>query len=399
MKTFLFIISLFMVLPVNLFAQKDTLSRDSLRFSGQVVFWGIGNYNKAFHGEIGLRFIPQLNYGIQMGKKNLLDWECSFNTYAGGSFDSLETNPLSLPIKGAIKPYRAWIRYSNEQLEIRAGLQKINFGTARILRPLMWFDGVDARDPLGFTNGVYALLVRYYFLNNTNIWVWGLYGNQNTKGWEWANTTDKTPEFGGRIQMPIKKNSEVGISYHHRNADLSLINPDYTKKEENRVGFDYRIDWLLGSWIEASGCNYQVDSLSLQIATGEITYLKNQESITIGSDYTFDIGNGLLTTLEHLVIAQDDIAFSFDKISQVTALSFSYPAGMFDNLHTFFYYDWTNHKLYNFINWQHDFPKFTFYTMAYWNPKEIQLSRIMGTSSNNELFAGKGIQLMIVYNF
>jgi hypothetical protein len=37
--------------------------------------------------------------------------------------------------------------------------------------------------------------------------------------------------------------------------------------------------------------------------------------------------------------------------------------------------------------------------MAYWNPKEIQLSRIMGTSSNNELFAGKGIQLMIVYNF
>ena len=61
------------------------------------------------------------------------------------------------------KPYRLWLRYSTSHLEIRAGLQKINFGSSNILRPLMWFDKMDFRDPLMLTDGVYALLGRYYF--------------------------------------------------------------------------------------------------------------------------------------------------------------------------------------------------------------------------------------------
>jgi len=55
-----------------------------------------------------------------------------------------------------------WIRLSTKQFELRAGLQKINFGSATLLRPLMWFDKIDPRDPLQLTDGVYALLARYY---------------------------------------------------------------------------------------------------------------------------------------------------------------------------------------------------------------------------------------------
>jgi hypothetical protein len=70
----------------------------------------------------------------------------------------------SFSSNGDIKPYRLWARYSTSQLEIRAGLQKINFGSANILRPLMWFDQMDPRDPLQLTDGVWGILGRYYTL-------------------------------------------------------------------------------------------------------------------------------------------------------------------------------------------------------------------------------------------
>ena len=34
------------------------------------------------------------------------------------------------------------------------------------------------------TNGVNALLGRYYFNNNANIWLWGLYGNEDPRGFD-----------------------------------------------------------------------------------------------------------------------------------------------------------------------------------------------------------------------
>ena len=72
------------------------------------------------------------------------------------------------------------------------GLQKINFGSAVLLRPLMWFDSLDPRDPLQLTDGVYAVLLRYYFPNNANLWAWALYGNDSPKGWESAATAEDT---------------------------------------------------------------------------------------------------------------------------------------------------------------------------------------------------------------
>ena len=83
----------------------------------------------------------------------------------------------SSQVDAAIKAYRLWGRYTGHQFEVRVGLQKIDFGSAMMLRPLQWFDEMDPRDPLNFTTGVYGALGRYYFLNNANIWGWILYGN------------------------------------------------------------------------------------------------------------------------------------------------------------------------------------------------------------------------------
>ena len=60
----------------------------------------------------------------------------------------------------------------NKNIENRLGLQKIDFGSALLIRPLQWFNQIDPRDPLRLTNGVYGILFRQYFNDNSNIWLW-----------------------------------------------------------------------------------------------------------------------------------------------------------------------------------------------------------------------------------
>ena len=137
--------------------------RDSLIFGGQASVWINYNPDKKLSLHSGVRYIPQVNYAINNGNRKL-DFELSLNLNAGAGirpFDSIKGN-------ADVKPYRAWMRYSGKQFDLRLGLQKINFGSAQMLRPLMWFDQVDPRDPLQMTDGVWGLLGRYYFLNNPN---------------------------------------------------------------------------------------------------------------------------------------------------------------------------------------------------------------------------------------
>jgi hypothetical protein len=63
---------------------------------------------------------------------------------------------------------RVWIRLASPRFEARVGLQQISFGSASIFRPLMWFDGLDARDLMQFTNSVYGALARYLTAGNAS---------------------------------------------------------------------------------------------------------------------------------------------------------------------------------------------------------------------------------------
>jgi hypothetical protein len=255
----------------------------------------------------------------------------------------------------------------------------------------MWFDRIDPRDPLQLTNGVWGLLGRYYFLNNANIWIWALYGNDDEKTWEIGKTKKNTPEFGGRLQMPVPK-GEAAVSYHFRKADThsyeNYIAP-YDNINENRLGIDAKWDVEVGLWFEGAWINKNID----------IGILKNQEILNLGTDYTFGIGNGLNLTVEHLITSFDNKAFTFSNNSSFSALSVSYPLGVLDNLNAIFYYQWNGHSLYNFINWKSQFSSLDLYVMAYWNPSVYQLPQQQQSgNSNAAFFAGKGIQLMLVYN-
>jgi len=368
---------------VFLLSSKLINCQDTLRFSGQFSTWV--DLNKSANLPLwgGARYIPQLNLGTRNKSGGLFDSEVSLNAYGSAGTHPFDTITLS----GDIKPYRTWVRYSTEQLEVRVGLQRISFGSASILRPLMWFDQIDPRDPLKLTDGVWGILGRYYFINNANIWLWCLYGNNKTKGWEVIPVNRKIPEFGGRFQIPVP-GGEAAFSYHHRVADsreTGLPVPEYEKIGENRFGLDAKWDLVAGLWIEGSWSTKNKD----------IGMLNNEIAINAGIDYTFKLGSGLYTAFEQLLASTDEEPFAFENTRNFSLFTSSYPVGLSDKLSTFIYYDWKDDNIYSFVNWQKQFDKTMLYLIAYWNPETFLLPAQAGSQS---LFAGKGIQIMFVLN-
>jgi len=357
-------------------------AQDSLVFQGQLSGWANFNGRNDLPVYTGARYIPGLNYRIEGKSDNLFDFEASVNV--NGTFG---INPFdSSFVDGKIKPYRLWARYSNTVFELRAGLQKINFGSASLLRPLMWFDQLDPRDPLQLTDGVWGILGRYYFLNNANLWIWALYGNERPKTWETGTTSKDFPELGGRFQSPVPK-GELAFSYHFRKAqaDSSFADAQEAKTGENRVGIGGKWDLGIGLWFEGTWIGKNDDW----------GILKNQEMLTIGADYTFGLGNGLNTVIEHLFFSYDQKAFDFENTFSFTGTTISYPAGISDNISAIVFYDWASRNFYNFFNWKHQYRKFSLYLMAYWNPDDFSMPQ---QQDSGEIFAGRGIQIMFVLN-
>jgi len=138
------------------------LAAGRFHFAGQASDWAMAWYDTSFSGQAGLRYIPTFSFGT-----GPFDAELAANGF--GTWSARANSSFDI----AAKPYRAWLRYSAPRFEARLGLQKLNFGSATMLRPLQWFDRLDPRDPLALTDGVYAGLARYYFPNDANVWTWG----------------------------------------------------------------------------------------------------------------------------------------------------------------------------------------------------------------------------------
>ena len=253
------------------------------------------------------------------------------------------------------KLYRFWLRYATERFELRAGLQKINFGSASVIRPLMWFDKMDTRDPLMLTNGVYALLARYYFPKNSNLWLWFLYGNNKPKGWEFFDYTKRnTPEFGGRFQVPIP-GGEAALSFHSRKTYLDVLSYPHSFPE-NKIGFDAKVDVGIGLWVE---------TVIKHTDYGELALNSWVSMLNLGMDYTFSV-----------VMA-------------------NYPVSIMNNIMAMVYYNWDSKDTYRFVSFQRKYDYLTYNLIGFWNP---ELTGFPGFSSSRNLFGGKGIQFMVVLN-
>ena len=350
-------------------------------FDGQLLGQTSLGLEKQSSKFIGARYLPSLNF------KKKTDSLSSFAIQISGNFSATQflTSEKKNESSSSIDPYRIWLRYQVKNWEFRAGLQKIDFGVAQLLRPIQWFNQIDPRDPLGLTNGVNGLLIRHYFENNSNLWVWGLYGNQKQRGFDALPTIKDIPEFGGRFQSFIPK-GEAAISYHYRQAGGdSALGINTYQSPEHRIGFDTKLDLGFGVWTEAA----------LIHKVNNIGPLTNQFLLNIGIDFTFGIGKGLTISKEYLFSKYSDNQLN-DSISRgISAFSFNYPLNFFSSLSALVYQQWNNNKQTLMLNYQHQFNNLSGYIILYYNPDSIE-----GIQQNDifRSFAGPGIQLLLVYN-
>jgi hypothetical protein len=206
--------------------------------------------------------------------------------------------------------------------------------------------------------------------NNTNLWAWILYGNKGIKGLETTPVKHNTPELGARAQLHIPR-GEAAIAYHTRNVDASASSATHSDRE-HRLGLDAKVDVEIGLWVEA---------------TANFTTHNSQQLITIGADYTLNLGNGLTTTAEHLLA-------NFNGTVHYTAIALNYNINAFHNLSTLTFYDYLNKHIYNFIQWKYTANYLTVYAIAHNNPNNYSLPG----NTSNQYFAGNGVQVMIVWN-
>ena len=358
--------------------------KTSLDIDNQISSWAGFSFSKPVKWQTGARYIPSINPSLQLNENAKIDAEISFNSYGNLLFSGFDYDTLNYNLK----PYRLWLRYSTSHLELRAGLQKINFGSAYIFRPLMWFDKMDYRDPLQLTDGVYSFLGRYYFNNNVNIWLWTLYGNKKEKGWEIAPSAPKIPEFGGRFQIPLGK-GEIAASYHKRIADYSEIIAGMpmitdTLYTEQMFAIDGKWDLGIGLWFELVG---KLNDRNNPVTGKMDTYF------SLGFDYTFGVGNGLTMISEYFRYANDPPNNQPKVRNNFSTLSLNYPLFLSHSISGLVYYNWDTNDWYRFLNFQLKYDYMSFYLMAFWNPDQSALYR---GNDNSGLFTGKGFQLMLV---
>ncbi len=360
-------------------------SSQTFDLKGLLSGWVTVNTENISEPQFGLYYIPEFLINKSLSQNYALDFDLSLNANGTLRLQSQEETQTS----GEIKLYRMWGRFSSSRFEARLGLQKINFGSASLLRPLMWFDRIDPRDPLQLTDGVYGLLMRYYFLSNANIWIWGLYGNNNTKGWEFLSTKARSVEFGGRFQHPVG-NGEIALTYHHRQIDPNQNIPgldlaDVSSVPENRLALDGKWDIGIGIWFEGALTHQNSEQLPSPW----------QRAVTVGFDYTFGIGNGLNLIGEYFVYTSSQEVLGSGDNLKFSALSLNYPLSTLDTLSCIFYYDWKNKNLYSFLNWRRTYDQWIINVIGFWNPELFQIYQNL---TENNMFAGKGIQIMVIFN-
>lgn len=391
-------------------------SQTSFSHRGQLS--GLAQYSENTNSDIWLlRYIPEFSLNQPLGN-NSVDVELAFNMFTGTEFDSLD----KLNDNAEADLYRFWLRYNSSQFEARIGLQKINFGSSSLLRPLRWFDRVDPRDPLQITEGVYGALLRYYFLNNANLWFWGLIGNDDTKGWDFFFGQSDSPEIGGRLQYPLNQAAELGVAYHFRKIDLvetlwqsgqvpasiskeilrAFVESQAPEDGEHKFGADLRIDYIAGFWLETAFIRQSFDlPSSLPLGIDSLAIVR-QQFITIGADYTLPISSGVQLIGEHMWISLGKKFFEYDETVPISAVLANYSYGLFDQFSLILTREWDSKSTSRFIRWGRSYDRWQFFVNAFWNDEGGQMGITPFPNSSTDQInplSGRGAQLLVTFNY
>ena len=306
-----------------------------------------------------ITYLPTLSLKKEMSSQVLLDFEWGYKLKRDYTGDSLYAN--------VEKQHRLWLRYSNEKLETRLGLQKIIFGPTQILRPLSWFDTFDVKDPAGETNGVEAFRLKWFPSNNISVWSWFI-----------QNKLD-TLSYGGRTEISSSF-GEFGFTLHldPSNSKKMIGQPGVPINNSHiRTALDYRYDGFIGFWNESALIKSKKEEILLS---------------SIGADYTLPVANGILIMAETMSISTKN------KTQNYSAIMASFPIGIMHAAMYISQFDWSEEKTYHYFRWSSTFDSYSLNMILSLNPKRNQYNIPENALPKSLSGFGAGIQFMFIYN-
>ena len=333
-------------------------------FKGKIWYSGLTSNNipenySSIESKLGS--ITTFSVFSKLINNQLIDFEYAHKIdqiYSGDSIINVDTVNISL-FKNELaynnklgEPYRFWIRYSNEKVEARLGLQKITFGPGQILRNLSWFDNIDLTDLTGQIDGVKAFRLKWFPSNTISLWSWSI-----------LNKVDSL-SFGFRSELS-HISGEWGITYH--------------TDQKNNIGLDYRYDGYFGLWSESS---LLLSENIKQIIT------------TLGLDYTLPIGNGLYLMTELMSIQQQKPIKSKENYAAILA---TMPIGMIHQISIITQINIKENKNYNFLRWSSTYDNFSLNYIFSLNPKRQDYLPLKVPNVLENF--GSTFQIMFIYNY
>ncbi|MBT3254640.1 MAG: hypothetical protein HN995_11955 [Candidatus Marinimicrobia bacterium] len=349
-----------------LFANDRSLN---LQWKGQASVIHASSFAGSFdESPTTMRYIPQLRLDFQISPANRLGFDAAVDVYNYSLGDSL------VDMDGDL--YRFTLRYDTPKTQVRVGLQKINFGPARMLRVLQWFDELDPRDPLALSPGVWAAMGRYYFDNGANLRLWTMADAPDQSRSYWGDSDSWPWDAGGRLEYPIPAGT-LGLTLH--SLDISNV----SDIKENRIAGDVRVDAVVGLWSEVMFARIEDPTLTMDVF-----------SVMAGVDYTFGLGNGLYTALEMATTYQGTSGDEMPWQIRSYAISANYTLGLSDGL-TFYLYTLDfpilESQTIPMLGWQHTSGNWLFYLALYDMPE-------FTAGSGVSLPTGAGLQINIAFN-
>lgn len=315
-----------------------------------------------------IRYIPELRLDQQVKAELRLGLDVALDLYNYSLGDSLTEMDVNF--------YRLGLRYDSPATQVRIGLQKINFGPARMLRVLQWFDQVDVRDPLALSPGVWAGLGHHYFENGVDLRLWMMADAPN----QWRNVAGSQDEWpwdlGARLEVPMPKGT-LGMTIHQ--LDLTEV----SGISETRTAADIRFDAIIGLWSETMLSHVQLPGSQMDMVT-----------IMAGLDYTFGIGNGLYVAVEGLTSFAGAFDDTLDWQVRSVALMSNYSLGLSDALVAYVYTMETpamDRKIIPMLGWNHTQGNWLFYLAIYDMPQLAQIASLT-------LPTGTGVQFNVAYS-
>ena len=307
-------------------------SNNFVSYNGQVYIVGLNQHDSTLNYDYRLNYIPEFKKKIAINTNSNVDINFSYLF-----FKEQNNNKVNL------SKYRSWIRYYNDYIDLRLGLQKITFGSALFLKPLSWFDSIDFRSITDQTYGVDAARLILTPNNSSSYWFWiiknklspnsfgGRFELSNYYG-DWGFTYYKDSQFQKHLPFQINQFLFSMLSddlvYQPNNLESIL-----GFRENQRLGFDYRYDGFFGFWFETS--KYIMKKYD-DVLFNEFLFC------TLGLDYTLPYNDGILISGE-TIFSQVDLSIESELLDNDNISSlfyFSMPINMINNLSLFHIIDW-----------------------------------------------------------